>query len=56
MLLIVLLVLLAIAILPTWPYAAAWGLGYWPSGLLMLLLLAVILFAAMGGSRRAPRL
>ena len=48
--LIVLLLLLVIGMLPTWPYAAGWGLGYFPSGLLGLVLLVVLIMALMGRS------
>lgn len=42
LLLIVLLVLLVFA-LPTWPYSADWG--YYPSGLVALLLIVLIVLA-----------
>lgn len=41
MLLIILLLLLVFA-LPTWPYSAGWG--YYPSGLLGLLLIVLFVF------------
>jgi uncharacterized protein DUF3309 len=53
LLLIVLLLLLLIGALPVWPYAAGWGLGYFPSGLLGLVLL-IILIAALTGGAPAP--
>ena len=41
---VVLLVLLLVALLPTWPYSAGWG--YYPSGgaglILLILILALI--------------
>lgn len=40
--LFILLVLLIVGLLPSWPYAANWGYGYYPSGILILLL--IILF------------
>lgn len=40
-LVVLILIILAIAGWPTWPYAAHWGFGYYPSG--GLILLAVIL-------------
>lgn len=43
--LIILLVLLIIGSLPTWPYSSGWG--YYPSGGLGLLLVVVILLALM---------
>lgn len=45
-LLVVVLVVLVVAGLPTWPYASTWGHGYWPSGLgavLVVLLLVLLL-------------
>jgi hypothetical protein len=39
--LLVILVVALLAALPTWPYSRGWG--YFPSGLLGLLLLVVIL-------------
>ena len=53
LLLIVLLLLLLIGALPVWPYAAGWGLGYYPSGLVGLIVLLAIVFAFLGG-RDAP--
>lgn len=43
-LLMVLLVLLILAMLPMWPYSTGWGLGYYPSGGLTLLLIVVLVF------------
>jgi hypothetical protein len=45
-LLLALVIALMIFSLPTWPYAAGWGYGYYPFGgfgLLMLILLVVLL-------------
>jgi hypothetical protein len=42
LLLIIILFLLLIGMLPTWPYAHTWGLGYYPSGGLGLLLIIVL--------------
>lgn len=39
--LLILLVLLLISALPAWPYSAGWG--YWPSGLITLILVIVLL-------------
>ena len=44
--LLILLVLLLLGSLPTWPYSAGWG--YYPSGGLGLLLLILIVLAVMG--------
>ena len=53
--LFIVLLLLMVGMLPTWPYSAAWGLGFFPSGLLGFILLVVILMAVFG-SRGAPRI
>jgi peptide/nickel transport system permease protein len=42
LILIIVLVLLLIGLLPIWPYATGWGLGYFPSGGLGLILLIVL--------------
>ena len=42
-LLLALIIALMILSLPTWPYAAAWGYGYYPSGGLGILLLVVLI-------------
>ena len=44
--LIILLVLLLLGALPTWPYSAGWG--YYPSGGLGLLLLIIIILVVAG--------
>ena len=44
--LIIILILLLLGALPTWPYSTGWG--YYPSGGLGLVLLIVIVLALMG--------
>jgi len=44
--LIVILILLLLGALPTWPYSTGWG--YYPSGGLGLILLIVIILALVG--------
>ena len=44
--LLIILILLLIGALPTWPYSTGWG--YYPSGGLGLILLIVIVFALLG--------
>ena len=44
--LIVLVVLLLLGALPTWPYSAGWG--YYPSGGLGLLLVILLILAVLG--------
>jgi hypothetical protein len=48
-LLLILLVLLLLGALPTWPYSSGWG--YYPSGGLGVVLLVLIVVALLG--RRA---
>lgn len=45
-LLIILLVLLLIGVLPTWPHSRSWG--YYPSGGLGLLLVILLVLLLMG--------
>jgi hypothetical protein len=44
--LIIVLVLLLLGALPTWPYSSGWG--YYPSGILGLILLVLVIMALMG--------
>ena len=44
--LLIILVLLLIGALPSWPYSSGWG--YWPSGGLGLILLVIIILALTG--------
>jgi hypothetical protein len=46
LLVLILIVLLLVGALPTWPYSGGWGYG--PSGLLGLILIIVLVFALMG--------
>jgi Protein of unknown function (DUF3309) len=41
-LLLALVVALMVLALPTWPYAATWGYGYYPSGGLGIVLLVLV--------------
>ncbi|MBN9509217.1 MAG: DUF3309 domain-containing protein [Alphaproteobacteria bacterium] len=45
-LLLIILILLLLGALPTWPYSAAWG--YYPSGGLGLVLIVVIILLLVG--------
>ena len=45
-LLIIILIVLLIGAVPTWPHARSWGYG--PSGILGLVLLVVIILSLMG--------
>jgi hypothetical protein len=44
--LLIILILLLIGALPTWPYSSGWG--YYPSGGLGLVLLIIIILLVMG--------
>jgi Protein of unknown function (DUF3309) len=44
--LLIILILLLIGVLPTWPHSRGWG--YWPSGGLGLILLILIILALTG--------
>jgi len=44
--LIVILILVLVGVLPTWPHSKSWG--YYPSGGLGLILLIVIILVLMG--------
>jgi Protein of unknown function (DUF3309) len=44
--LLVILILLLLGALPTWPYSTGWG--YYPSGALALVLSMVLIFGLMG--------
>ena len=44
--LLIILILLLLGALPTWPYSSGWG--YYPSGGLGLILLIIIILALMG--------
>jgi hypothetical protein len=46
LILLIVVVLLLVGALPTWPYSSAWG--YWPSGGLGLVLLILIILLLMG--------
>ena len=54
-LIVVLLVLLLVGALPTWPYSSGWG--YYPSGglgLLLIVLIIVLLTRGRPGLQRGP--
>ena len=46
MLFLLLLIVLLLAVLPTWPYSQGWG--YYPTGGLGLVLLVVIILLVIG--------
>ena len=44
--LLIILILLLIGAIPTWPYSSAWG--YWPSGVVGLILIIVLIMVLAG--------
>jgi hypothetical protein len=42
---VILLVVVLVGALPTWPYSRRAGYGYWPSGLVAVLLILLLLWA-----------
>ncbi len=44
--LLIILIILLIGALPTWPYSSAWG--YYPSGTLGTVLIVVLILVLMG--------
>jgi Protein of unknown function (DUF3309) len=44
--LLVVLILLLLGALPTWPYSSGWG--YYPSGALALVLIVLVIFGLRG--------
>ena len=56
LLLIIVLLMLLIGSWPTWPYAANWGVGYYPSGLFGFMVLLIIVMALVRGDRNSPRI
>ena len=47
LILVILLILLLIGALPTWPYSSGWG--YYPSGGLGLILIILLIVLLLGG-------
>jgi hypothetical protein len=45
----VVLILLLIGLLPSWPYSSGWG--YYPSGGIGLLLVIIVIVLVVGGGR-----
>ena len=45
-LLLIILIVMLVGALPTWPYSRSWG--YYPGGLLGVILLVVVILALMG--------
>jgi hypothetical protein len=45
--LLILLILILVGVLPTWPHSSTWGYG--PSGLVGVIVIVVVLLWAVGG-------
>lgn len=45
-LLLIILILLLIGAIPAWPYSRGWG--YWPSGIIAIILIILLLFMLLG--------
>lgn len=45
---VVVLLVLVLGMLPTWPYSTGWGMGWYPSGGLGLVLLIVVVLLLIG--------
>jgi hypothetical protein len=50
LILLILVIILLLGALPTWPYSANWG--YYPSGGLGLVVIILLIVMLMGGGRR----
>jgi hypothetical protein len=46
--LLVVLLILALVVLPTWPHSAGWGYGYYPSGVLGIVLVVLLILLLTG--------
>jgi hypothetical protein len=44
--LLIILIFLLLAVIPTWPYSRGWG--YYPSGIIGVILLIVLILALVG--------
>lgn len=45
-LLLIIVIIILLGALPVWPYSRAWG--YWPSGLIGLILIVLLILALLG--------
>lgn len=46
--LLIVVVILSLGGLPLWPYSQGWGVGYWPSGFGLVLIILLIIILARG--------
>lgn len=51
---VIILVLLLLGLMPVWPYSSGWGVGWYPTGGLGLILLIVIIVLLVSGPKRLP--
>lgn len=47
--LLIVVVVLSLGGLPVWPHAREWNIGYWPSGLGLVLIIVLVIMIARGG-------
>lgn len=48
LIIIIVLIVLVVAVLPTWPYSSNWGMGYYPSGALTILVVILLVLLLLG--------
>jgi hypothetical protein len=48
LIILIVLVLLLLGLLPTWPYSSGWGLGYYPSGGLGIVVIILLVLWLAG--------
>ncbi len=53
--LVIVLFVVLLGLMPVWPYASNWRMGWYPSGGVGLLVIVLVLFAVLGG-RDSPSL
>ena len=54
LLLILVLALLLVVLLPTWPYSEPWGLGYIPSSVVGLIIAIILILGALSARAGPP--
>lgn len=48
LILIILLVVVLVGALPHWPYSSGWGYGYYPSGIIGLVIIILLILLLLG--------
>lgn len=51
LLLLIIVIILVVGLLPTWPYSRGWGYGYYPSGGLFVVVIVILLVLLLTGHR-----